>query len=175
MRVALFLTVLAGCSGTQGPTADEPGHRDGKLPTMFTAEQIRAGCPQGRVIELRIEADGKPTTIEHWEFTVVTPEAATIHSVTTDEAGTVLEDATGTSKWTELQEHARFPANATTITENVSVTVPAGTFTTRLYTGLTEDTLSRFWFAADLPGPPVQFSVEKDGKVLRNAQMLRAR
>ena len=142
---------------------------------LFTVDQLREGNPRGRVIELRMEADGKPTMIEHWEFTAVDGETATIHAITRDEAGNVVADETGTSKWTELHEHARFPGAATTVRDNVSITVPAGTFVTRLYTVVEGDKTRRFWFSPDLPGPPVQFETEVGGKIVLRARMLRAR
>jgi len=174
--LALALVVAACSHSTPSPPVKpaQPGP-DGIAPQLFTVEQLRAGNPQGRIIELRMEADGKPTTIEHWEFSAVTADAATIHSISRDEAGTVLADETGTSTWEDLHEHGQFPAAATTIEDNVELTVPAGTFTTRLYTVKDGDATRRFWFAADLPGPPVQFTTEQGGKTVQRAQMLRAR
>ncbi|HEY5925357.1 MAG TPA: hypothetical protein VIV11_26920 [Kofleriaceae bacterium] len=152
-----------------------PAASPGLAPQLFTVEQLRAGNPKGRTIEIRMEADGKPTTIEHWVFTAVDADQATIHAITRDEAGKVISDAVGTSTWAELHKHGQFPAAATTIDDNVSITVPAGTFTTRLYTVKTGEATRRVWFAADLPGPPVQFTTEQGGKVVLRAQMLRAR
>ena len=122
-----------------------------------------------------MEADGKPTTIEHWEFTASDEAQATIHAITKDETGKVLADETGSSKWEELHKHGQFPAAATTIEDNVEITVPAGTFKTRLYTVKAGEATRRFWFATELPGPPVQFTTEQAGKVVMRAQMLRAK
>jgi hypothetical protein len=138
-------------------------------------EQLRAGNAPGRVIEYRVEADGKPTTVEQMTFTQATADEATIHGVSKDEAGNVLSDETATAKWVDLHKHGQFPAAATTIEDNVEVTVPAGTFKTRLYTVKAGDATRRFWFAADLPGPPVQFTTEQAGKVVQRSVMLRAR
>jgi hypothetical protein len=180
MHLLFLVALLVACSGST-PTPAQPAPPapaaapSAIAPQLFTLEQLRAGNPQGRTIELRMEVDGQPTKIEHWVFTAVDAENATIHAITRDEAGTVLADETGTSTWAELYKHGQFPADATTIEDNVSLTVPAGTFTTRLYTVKAGDTTRRFWFAADLPGPPVQFTTEKAGKVVMRAQMLRAR
>ena len=170
MRLAFLIIFALACGGKQPakPTSEF-------APQLFTVEQLRAGIPQGRIIELRMELDGKPTTIEHWEFTAVDAEQATIHSITRDEAGNMLADQTGSSKWAELHKHGQFAAAATTIEDNVEITVPAGTFKTRLYTVKRGDAIARFWFAAELPGPPVQFTTEKAGKVVMRAQMLRAK
>jgi hypothetical protein len=176
MKLALAI-VLAGCAAAAKPTPSAPSAPSAPsfAPQLFTVEQLRAGMSKGRIIELRMEADGKPTAIEHWEVTAAGDEGATIHSSTRDEAGKVLADDTGTSKWEELHAHAQFPAAATTIEDNVALTVPAGSFTTRLYTVQADGSTRRFWFAVDLPGPPVQFTTETAGKVVQRAQMLRAR
>lgn len=142
---------------------------------LFTVEQLRAGCPQGRKIELRIEMAGKPAIIEDWEFTKVDKLSATIHSVTHDEAGDPISEETSTSKWSDLYEHGKFPAATTTVEDKVPLSIPAGEFTTRLYTVRDGATTKQFWFATDLPGPPVQFTTEKDGAVVMRATMLRAK
>lgn len=179
MRLVIAVALVA-CSHAAPPPAKPapppPTEATAEIaPVLFTLEQLRAGNPQGRVIELRIEAEGKPTVTEHWEFTAVDAEHATIHAITRDEAGTVLADETGTERWEVLLQHGQFPAAVTTYQDNVEVTVPAGTFTTRLYTVRSGDTTRQFWFAADQPGPPVQFTTEKAGKVVQRARMLRVR
>ena len=178
MRIAALVLVLAACGHSAPPppapaqpTSAAPAH----APQLFTLEQLRAGNPAGRVLELRIEVAGAPTTIQHWEFTKADATGATIHSVTRDEAGAIVADETGTSTWEELHAHGQFPSAATTIQDGVSITVPAGTFTTRVYTVKDQGVTQTVWFAVDLPGPPVQFTTEKDGKVVMRAVMLRAR
>ncbi|HEY4178269.1 MAG TPA: hypothetical protein VGM90_15585 [Kofleriaceae bacterium] len=162
---------LTACGGPRPAAPQTPVD----APMLFTVDQLRAGCPQGRKIELRIEMADKPAIVEDWEFTKVDKRSATIHSVTHDEAGDPISEETSTSKWTDLHEHAKFPAAKTTIDDKVSLTIPAGTFTTRLYTVLDGATTKRFWFAVDLPGPPVQFTTETDGKLVMRAMMVRAK
>jgi hypothetical protein len=180
-RVSL-VSLLVACGATTTPTPTTPiptapaaAQAPDIAPQLFTVEQLREGCPQGRTIEFRIAVDGKPTTIEHWEFTVVSASEATIHAVTRDESGAVLDDETGSSTWDDLHHHGQFPAASTTFEDNVRVTVPAGNFTTRLYVVTRDGVTQRFWFAPDLPGPPVLFTTERDGKVLMHSEMLRAR
>lgn len=179
MRLVIVLALVACSRPAQPPaTPATPPAAEARAeiaPVLFTLEQLRAGNPQGRVIEFRIEADGKPTVTEHWEFTAVDAETATIHSITRDESGNVVEDGAGTATWSDLLAHAHFPAATTTIQDDVQLTVPAGTFTTRLYTVKVGDATRQFWFAPELPGPPVQFTTEQGGKVVARAQMLRAR
>jgi hypothetical protein len=188
MTSRLSLLVLAAACGARSappppspptpptpPAATTPPATEDIAPQLHTVEQLRDGSPRGRKIALRIELEGKPTTIERWEFTVVDAERATIHAITRDESGAVVSDQTGTSTWSELHAHAGFPRASTTIEDSVSITVPAGTFVTRLYTVQVGDATRRFWFAVDLPGPPVQFTTERGGKVVMRAQMLTAR
>jgi len=144
-------------------------------PQLFTVEQLREACFVGRVIEYRMAAEGKPTTIEHWEFVAADDQEATIHSITRDEAGKVLEDTTAKASWDELYKHGQFPAAATSIEDGVPLTVAAGEFQTRLYTVTDGDTVRRFWFATTLPGPPVQFTTERGGTEVQRAEMLRAK
>lgn len=175
IAIAVAFCAACGTSSTHTkPTAAVA--QDGSAPRLFSLEQLRQGSPQGRIIELRITVAGKPPVVDHWEFTKVDAETATIHSVTRDADGKVIADETGTSNWTELHDHGKFPSAATRIEDGVVLTVPAGTFKTRLYTVRADaTTVRRFWFASDLPGPPVQFTTEKDGQVVMRAEMLRAR
>jgi hypothetical protein len=182
MKHAIVALMLFACGGAPAPKSPPPAPKTeapapatGFAPMLFTVEQLRAGNAKGRRIELRMELDGKPTTTEHWEFTAVDDTNATIHAITRDFEGQIIADQTGTSTWVELHKHGQFPAATTTFEDNVSITVPAGTFTTRLYTVKADGATRRVWFATDLPGPPVQFTTEKDGKVVMRAQMLRAR
>lgn len=181
MRLVILAYLLTACGGSRPPAVQPalasavPAPAADIAPMLFTVDQLRAGNPQGRVIELRMQEEGKPTVVEHWEFSAVDADTATIHAITRDETGKVIADETGTSKWTELHQHGAFPAAATTIEEDVSVTVPAGTFVTQLYTVTQGDATRRFWFAKELPGPPVQFETERGGKVVMRAQMLRAK
>ncbi len=189
MRWVLAVAFAAACGGRPATTTTTPaappsppptatpttsGIATAIAPVLFTASQLRDGNPQGRVIEFQRDTDGTVQT-EHWEFTHVDDRTATIHAITRDADGKVLDDATGTSTWDELAVHGQFPAASTTITDNVEITVPAGTFVTRLYEVTANDTIRRFWFAVDLPGPPVQYTTERGGKTVMRTQMLRAR
>ncbi len=148
---------------------------DRYAPQVFGVEDLKSGNPRGRVIELRREADGKATVIERWEFIAVDPDTATIRIVTRDEHGATIEQRTASWAWTELLAHSQFPSAATTFEDGVRLVVPAGTYVTRRYTVVAGDAIRRFWFTAELPGPPVQFTTERAGTLALRVQMLRAR
>jgi hypothetical protein len=70
--------------------------------------------------------------------------------------------------WTELRDHAAFPA-ASTRRARSTATVPAGRFEVWQYTVQGEEdgvpVTTRFSFALDRPGPPVLLEQEIDGQV----------
>jgi len=120
LALALAMSFVAACASSTATkaTATPPIMADGSFaPRLFTVAELRDGMPRGRVIELRMQIEGKPTTVDHWEVTAADAEGATIHSVTRDAAGQITADETGTSKWTELHDHAKFLAASTRIAD----------------------------------------------------------
>ncbi|WP_324725979.1 hypothetical protein [Actomonas aquatica] len=147
----------------------QPDH----LPTPFSAAQIREASPEGYTTRHVVRVEGQPTTVTVNTFVAAEDgeAVAAFRYYNTNEAGDMLGEAkTGEATWRELQAHASFPAELTTV-EEVEVTVPMGTFTCWLYTvtrnipsDVGEKTaVSRFWFAQDLPGPPVKMVQAVDG------------
>jgi hypothetical protein len=115
-------------------------------PTPFTPDEIRAGCPAGRTIELLVETDGEE------------PYTRVNRFVACDETGATLErGATGTRvTWAELQAHAAFPAARTTI-EPDTIETPLGVLDCLRYTVEDGDDVDVFWFAQAFPGMPVRY------------------
>lgn len=85
----------------------------------------------------------------------------------------VGEPERSTSTWTELMEHATFPVDKTTI-EDVSLKTPAGTFDAWLYTveGPKAGVVTRFYFAKEHPGAPVQYEQIVDQEVVFKVVMI---
>lgn len=133
------------------PRVLRPDH----APTPFTAEEIRASCPSGRTVTARTEAAGEPDRVDITVF------------VETDDAGALLESNGQEHRvtWLDLQSHASFPADVTTIREEM-VEIPLGRMECLAYQVVRDDTVSTFWFAKDRPGMPVLFMTEVDGAVL---------
>lgn len=157
-----------------GPSAGPPAPSDdGTAPRPFTAEQIRDNHPDGTVVTLRVEGATDPPVVMVWTFTGGTATEATIATKIFGADGGLLQDAGAeTSRWTELREHAAFPAAATQRTEEV-VTVPAGRFDCWRYHVVEGGETSDYWFAKAEPGPPVQMEVHgSDGHLVRRMSLL---
>jgi hypothetical protein len=93
--------------------------------------------------------------------------------VETDDEGAILE-SNGTRHrvtWREMQNHASFPAEVTTIHEDV-VEGPLGRMECLGYRVVADDTTSTFWFAKDRPGMPVLFTTETDGTLVSTTMVI---
>lgn len=81
----------------------------------------------------------------------------------------MLEDeGAATSTWAELNEHATFPA-ASTVREDAVLDGPLGHLETWRYTVTSTGpdgvmVVKRYEFAKTLPGPPVLFTIERQGE-----------
>lgn len=141
----------------EGPIAEVP----------FPAEQIRAATPVGRTYVFRFDEDGAQR-FERWVFERVDERGYVSTSTPVDEAGQpVGEPERSEGTWEELERHAHFPLDQTTI-QNARLGLPIGNFRCQLYVVTAEENgqsvLSRFWFATDLPGAPVRMVREVDGE-----------
>jgi hypothetical protein len=155
-------------SGPNDPHVVEPGH----APTPYTADEIRRGCPAGRTIRLLVEsADGK-TFIRTTRFMDCDEHGAiqdrALFSVDGEPLGPVQTDR---SSWAELQAHASFPAERTTISEE-SIDTALGRLDCMRYTVTDGPTVETFWFAKAKAGMPVRFVSEIDGRVTNAVTMI---
>jgi polyisoprenoid-binding protein YceI len=149
---------------------------DDHAPTPYSAEEIRQGCPAGRVVTYRLEQlagrDGQPlpeprVSRQVFRFRGGTAERAEIDIVTqTADGETQGEPRTNTMTWKQLQGHASYPAANTTITTE-TIETPVGKLECWRYEvsiGQGEKTnVQRYWFAKDRAGPPVKVTHEVDG------------
>jgi hypothetical protein len=143
----------------------------GLLPTPFSADEVRAGCPAGRMIRLRIESAGAPDVLRGSRYVRVDADGAQIEDSTSTEAGEPLgETRSHWATWRELQEHAAFP-EASTVASDVELALPFGVLECRLYTMTEGETVHRFWFAAAHPGMPVRYSTEEAGVLVSQLTM----
>lgn len=146
-------------------------------PRPFDAVALAAGISQGTRIRLRVESAGEPTVEQRWEFSRCTSTDATIHSMVYDAEGTLLKDeGEDTTSWTDLERHASFPAANTERSEILS-NGPLGPLEAWLYTVTVPGDdgvmlVKRFEFAKTFPGPPVLYTIERQGDEIFRMTML---
>jgi len=181
-----LVLVLAGCSAA--PVADELPDtmpplanrmQEGYAPTPFSAEELRAGIPEGCRLMFEIETPGAPTIRQEMHFLAGTEEVANLEIRMLDAAGTPQGPAFPSSKaWTELQSHASFPASQTVLTREPH-TSPLGTIDCWVYTvsSVEEDgpSVSRYWFDPARPGPPIELVQTVNGELVSRMVMVEDR
>jgi hypothetical protein len=178
----LFLALWSACVHTPpstipAPVQGEPALvAEGMAAPPFDAEALRTGIPVGTQIRTSITQTGAPEVEHRWEFVASTALGTTVHMKNHDAAGTLLDDASREFTWVELVGHATFPALATVRTDAV-YDGPMGHLDTWLYTVTTagEDgvmLVERYEFARSLPGPPVLYTIERQGEETFRMQML---
>lgn len=158
---------------TQAPTTGNEAVEPGIAEVPFRAEEIRAATLPGRtyVVEMR-EGDAEPQR-EVWTFEESTDEGFVL--VVRDLDDVELRRSEG--PWTELESHAHFPAELTTI-GNTELSSELGTRACRLYEVRDPDdanVVRRFWFATDLPGAPIRMVVENGGEMVMEMKIVEHR
>jgi hypothetical protein len=142
-------------------------------PRPYTADQIRDAMPVGTDLRHRIAEAGKPAVVSHGTVVAADATTCTFASKTEAEDGSLIEDeGQHVFQWTELMEHATFPA-AHTVQSEGSVDVPAGHFDTIRYV-VTEDdgSISTYDFPKGVPGPPVSYTVVAGGQTVFSMTLL---
>jgi hypothetical protein len=135
----------------------------GLAPTPFTADEIRQGCRPGRFVTTEATVDGQTTRSTN-RYLAADDEGGDFEHSVLDAAGAVVEREVGRVTWAELQSHAAFPADLTTI-EPVRVDTPMGPADCLLYTVTDGAVTRRFWFDTARPGMPVRVETEEAGAV----------
>ena len=132
-------------------------------PTPFSAEEIRKGCPDGRLTSYLIEIPGKPNSYSMTRFVEPNREQTGFENWTTNLQGKIIgKPKRIDAKWRDLQAHASYPEKFTSIALD-KITIPAGSFECLRYSVQMEGDLKKLWFARALPGPPVKFEHYKNG------------
>jgi hypothetical protein len=139
----------------------------GLAPTPFTAAEIRAGCPAGRVVHLLVEDVGEAPYVRYNRFTSCDADGATIERGRVDGAPGPADRTT----WADLQAHAAFPAAGTTIAPD-TIELPLGVLACDRYTVRDDEGVYTFWFAGEYPGMPVRITREVDGRTVATTTMI---
>lgn len=145
------------------PPDPEPVKKGPVYPAPYTWEQIRAATKSGRTYRYRVEMPGKPARERVLTFTKV------------DDDGCEIFAGGGEPKrkgWVSLQKDAEFPKDRVKTYEE-SVKLPGGKFDCIVYEVRGKDgEVSTYYFAKTLPGAPVLFWSEVDGKRVRTTTLL---
>jgi hypothetical protein len=144
----------------------------GRAPTPFTAVEIRRGCPAGRTIRLLVESEDIEPLLRINQFVECDERGATIERTrfTTDGEPLGPPEADRTT-WAQLQAHASFPADQTSILPETSET-PLGVLECLRYTVTDGSTVQTFWFAKETPGMPVRSKTQTAGRVTSTVTMM---
>jgi hypothetical protein len=149
------------------PAAPDPPEKPEKkgpvVAAPFTWEQIRAATKSGRTYRYRVEIPGKAPRERVLTFTKVDDDGCEIF------AG---GDNPKRKGWPQLQKDAEFPKDRVTITEE-SIKIPGGKFDCLVYEVRgKEGEVTTYYFAKSLPGAPVMFFTEVDGKRRKTTTLL---
>jgi len=114
---------------------------------------------------LRMDTPGGKVHYKRTTFTQVDDTSAVFEDQEVDEAfNPIGEPTTGHATWEGLRLHAQFPAALTTIVPT-SLTNQLGTHPVKIYRVRSQDADEAdmlFYFADDLPGPPIKLTVDTD-------------
>ena len=150
------------------PHVLEPGH----APTPFTADEIRSGCPSGRTIRLRVDVEGETPIQRVSRYVDCDETGATMERFGLSLDGAPLgESEANRVTWLELQAHASFPAEITTI-EPDRIETALGELDCLRYTVHDGATDNVFWFAKDVPGMPIRYLTREDGRVMSTVSVV---
>ena len=148
---------------SEPPTPPAEEKKGPVYPAPFSWEQIRAATKSGRTYRYRVEMPGKAPKERVLTFTKV------------DDDGCEIFAGSGEPKrmgWPTLQKHAEFPKDRVTTREEL-VKLPGGKFECVVYEVRGKDgEVSTYYFAKTLPGAPVLFYSEVDGKRVRTTTLL---
>lgn len=176
---AAALVALAAAAAAAAPPAVPSGAehvmQEGHAPTPFSAREIREGCPDGRRVRFRTTPgpDAAPFETE-LRFVDGDAEAVMVENIRLGADGLPIGEPRGRrSPWEELQAHASFPSAGVTITPVEGIESPIGPFDGWLYEVRNDVSITNYWFATSLPGPPVHVvSLTPDGKVMFEMVMM---
>lgn len=153
---------------TRNPRVLAPG----RAPTPFTADEIRVGCPAGRTIRLRVDVVGETSFHRVSRFVECDESGATLERSRLSLGGSPLaEPEVDRVTWQDLQAHASFSADDTTI-ESERIETAIGELDCLRYTvrdGAIEEV---FWFAKGLPGMPVKCLTRTNGQVVTTVSVV---
>ena len=121
----------------------------GLLPTPFTATEIRDATGRGKTIRIRIDLPDGTSSSRVNRFSETDAEGATLERWSAEDRSDLSANRV---TWLELQRHAAFDAETTSVSTE-SLSIPLGEVECLRYD--TEG--GTFWFSLTHPGMPVQY------------------
>jgi hypothetical protein len=147
-------------------THDPHRLRPDDLPTPFTADEIRRGCPPGRTVRSLVVEAGEEPYVAVTKFVSGDDEGADQeHWRETIDGARLTEPQRRRSTWRQFQGHASMPAATTVVTEE-PIDIPAGHFDCLKYVRHDGDSVRAFWFARAAPGMPLKFEERENGELV---------
>lgn len=147
----------------KAPPPEEKKPKGAVYPAPFTAEQIRDATKEGRTYRFKVEVPNK------------SPKEYAITFRKVDKGGAELFTGSDSPKrmgWLALQQDAEFPKEKVS-TRREKLKTPAGKFDCIVYAVEGDDgEVFTYYFAKKLPGAPVFFYVERNGKRLRTTTLI---
>jgi hypothetical protein len=182
-----FLPILALClaactssdkqsnSGRVGAQSEVGPGGMALAPFPYTPEAIRDRCVEGLVLTFRVVSRGQQPVIQHMRFHDWDMAGVKVEIRRETPEGKSLGGVSDThSTWTSLRDHASFPS-AATVRLREKLTTPAGEWDCWVYVVVGPDGgTTRFWFADQLPGPPVLLDQEQDGERIMRMELIKA-
>jgi len=178
----ILAVCLAACASNDKPSSSGRVGADSELgptgnaiaPYPFTPESIRERCIEGMVLTFRIVARGEQPVFQYMRFYDWTEAAVNVELRRESSTGKLLEPVSDQREtWTQLRNHAQFPSVAT-VRLREKLTTPAGEWNCWVYVVVgAEGGTTRFWFADQLPGPPVLLDQEQDGERIMRMELIK--
>ncbi len=141
------------------------------LPTPFTADEIREGCPEGRLTRTRVQSGDEASYERFSRFVDCDDEGAVMERGPVTDDGQLGESQRARMTWHQLQAHAGFPRARTTASREV-IETPLGRLDCLCYAVRSDGETDTFWFDTDRPGMPVRIVTERDGLVVESSTMI---
>jgi hypothetical protein len=174
---------LGACSSPRADQSREPTLEIARQP--YTAAELARAHPVDTYTLYRIRAQGQPVMLKRTLWTRSDEQGCGMENFDwAEDAPQEVVQHSGSATWTELKDHASFPAALTDISSD-SIQVEAGKFECWLYRfeepaspgaeGAPEPgpaALNLFWFAKDSPGSPVRYQVHVGGETVFDMELI---
>lgn len=129
----------------------------------FSAEQIRAGTPDGHTLDIVTTREGVVVDRRRTVYFDPDETSVSMRLAPLNDAGVVVGEAMAArTTWEDLRDHAVFPAETTTVVGE-TIETPLGRLDCARYDVASGETTLAYWFAEEHPGMPIRYATLSDG------------